>query len=184
MTNFDFSRASYLAGLLRSNVIRELQLKKYDLKYLHRNPSSFTPSLPTSSLQGKYLMFWNDKNKTHESISQFSIKDADQFSRYENFLDQARTLIKPLLDAPLPIPSLFLKKMERRFSLDTIKKLWRNIIKNRKVLLPFIELFLGPASQILDRWFDSEILKTTLATDAVIGALISPKRILKMSQFF
>ncbi len=32
----------------------------------------------------------------------------------------------------------------------------------------------APASHILDRWFDSEILKTTLATDAVIGALCSP----------
>ncbi len=34
--------------------------------------------------------------------------------------------------------------------------------------------YAAPASHILDRWFDSEILKTTLATDAVIGALCSP----------
>jgi hypothetical protein len=27
----------------------------------------------------------------------------------------------------------------------------------------------GPAQHILDRWFESDILKTTLATDAVIG---------------
>lgn len=47
--------------------------------------------------------------------------------------------------------------------------------KNRDVLVPFYELFTAPASHILDRWFESEILKTTLATDAVIGALCSPK---------
>jgi phytoene dehydrogenase-like protein len=41
--------------------------------------------------------------------------------------------------------------------------------KNREVLVPFYELFTAPASHILDRWFDSEILKATLATDAVIG---------------
>jgi hypothetical protein len=41
--------------------------------------------------------------------------------------------------------------------------------------MPFYELFTGPASHILDRWFESEILKTTLATDAVIGANISPR---------
>jgi hypothetical protein len=46
----------------------------------------------------------------------------------------------------------------------------------REVLVPFYELFTGPAQQILDRWFESEILKTTLATDAVIGALLSPRQ--------
>ena len=40
---------------------------------------------------------------------------------------------------------------------------------SRAVLVPFYELFVGPAEQILDRWFESDILKTTLATDAVIG---------------
>jgi len=47
--------------------------------------------------------------------------------------------------------------------------------KHKEVLIPFYELFTGPASHILDRWFESEMLKTTLATDAVIGANISPK---------
>jgi hypothetical protein len=42
--------------------------------------------------------------------------------------------------------------------------------------VPFYELFTGPAQQILDRWFESDILKTTLATDAVIGALVGPKQ--------
>jgi phytoene dehydrogenase-like protein len=66
-----------------------------------------------------------------------------------------------------------------------LKANWRNMnklrevasiaLKNRDVLVPFYELFTAPASHILDRWFESEILKTTLATDAVIGALCSPK---------
>lgn len=32
----------------------------------------------------------------------------------------------------------------------------------------------APAAHILDRWFESDILKTTLATDAVIGSMTSP----------
>ena len=42
-------------------------------------------------------------------------------------------------------------------------------LNSREVLVPFYELFVGPAQHILDRWFESDILKTTLATDAVIG---------------
>jgi phytoene dehydrogenase-like protein len=50
------------------------------------------------------------------------------------------------------------------------------LIRHRKVVLPFYELFTGPAKQILDRYFESEILKATLATDAVIGAMVSPRQ--------
>ena len=32
----------------------------------------------------------------------------------------------------------------------------------------------GAATPILDRWFESEQLKVTLATDAIIGAMASP----------
>ncbi|MCX5723778.1 MAG: NAD(P)/FAD-dependent oxidoreductase, partial [Nitrospirae bacterium] len=36
------------------------------------------------------------------------------------------------------------------------------------------EILTAPARQILDRWFESEELKSTLATDAIIGAMASP----------
>lgn len=35
-----------------------------------------------------------------------------------------------------------------------------------------VKLLTAPAGVILNRWFESEVLKTTLATDAVIGAMI------------
>ena len=41
---FKFSRASYLAGLLRPRIIKELELEKFGFKYLVRDPSSFTPT--------------------------------------------------------------------------------------------------------------------------------------------
>lgn len=42
------------------------------------------------------------------------------------------------------------------------------------MLVPFYELMTAPAAFLLDRWFEHEMLKTTLATDAVIGAMCSP----------
>lgn len=38
----------------------------------------------------------------------------------------------------------------------------------------FYELLTAPASKVLDKWFESEPLKATLATDSVIGAMTSP----------
>ena len=42
-------------------------------------------------------------------------------------------------------------------------------------LLEFYELMTSPASKFLDKWFESEPLKATLATDSVIGAMTSPQ---------
>jgi len=37
-----------------------------------------------------------------------------------------------------------------------------------------VEVLTGPARTVLDRWFESAELKSTLATDAIIGAMASP----------
>jgi len=42
------------------------------------------------------------------------------------------------------------------------------------VCADFLTFLLAPASRVLDGWFSSDILKATLATDAVIGALTGP----------
>ncbi len=172
---FKFSRASYLAGLMRPQIIQELELEKYGFKYLPRNPSSFTPTLNNSSYHGKYLMLGDDENANYDSIAQFSVRDADNFGKYEHFLGQARELIQPLLDSPLPNPMVGNLK-DRLRSMRTIKDLLSIGYQHRDILVDFYELLTGTADHILNRWFESEILKTTLATDAVIGALVSPKQ--------
>lgn len=171
---FKFSRASYLAGLLRPRIIEDLQLHKYGFKYLPRRPSSFTPTRPGSHFGGKYLMLGDNYEADMASISQFSKKDAEAFVRYEDFLGRVREMVSPLLDMPPPNPfeGSFAQKVATVRGLAEVGKLmW----EYRDVLVPFYELFTAPASHILDRYFESEILKTTLATDAVIGASCSPR---------
>lgn len=109
------------------------------------------------------------------SIAKFSPKDARRFAEYEAFLASCRSMVKPLLDGA---PPDFLGKPWRekiqalRTGFSLVKACWRE----RRSLPWFYELFTGNAQQILDRWFESEILKTTLACDAVIGAMLSPKQ--------
>ena len=84
---FKFSRASYLAGLLRPRIIKELQLEKFGFKYLVRDPSSFTPTKQA----GRYLMMGADEQRTLASIAQFSAKDARAYVEYERFLKQVHS---------------------------------------------------------------------------------------------
>ena len=100
---FKFSRASYLAGLLRPQIIKDLNLEQYGFKYLPRDPSSFTPTLPTSAYKGKYLLLGSNEQLNYQSIAQFSIKDAEAYPHYEVFLEKIRDVMQPLLDHPLPM---------------------------------------------------------------------------------
>ena len=95
---------------------------------------------------------------------------------YEKFLGQARDLIEPLLDAGPPNPwDSQAKWSEKKHTFSTLQKLLKVGWKNRENLVPFYELFTAPAAQLLDRWFESEVVRATLATDAVIGAMVGPK---------
>lgn len=172
---FKFSRASYLAGLLRPKIIEELELSKHGFKYLPRSPSSFTPTKLNSVYKGKYLLLGDDAEENWRSIAQFSTRDADAYPKYEEFLGEIREIMQPLLDnAP---PDLTQGRWREKLrTLSTIKDLVTVGYKNREVLVPFYELLTAPAEQILNRWFESDILKTTLATDAVIGALVGPQQ--------
>ena len=98
------------------------------------------------------------------------------YPKYEAFLHQVRELVQPILDyPPMDLISPGNQSQDYFRHLAGLKQLVKVGAKNREVLMPFYELFTAPASHILDRWFESEMLKTTLATDAVIGANISPK---------
>lgn len=41
----------------------------------------------------------------------------------------------------------------------------------QKDLVDFVDLLLSPASKVLNKWFETDVLKATIATDAVIGTM-------------
>lgn len=172
---YKYSRASYLAGLLRPAVIEELELERHGLKYIPRDPSSFTPTLVDGPHGGKSLILGSDEKATHASIAQFSAKDADAYFEYEEFLSEARALVSPLLDAAPPDPTSG-RASERARTARVMADIASACFRHRGALIPFYELFTAPADRILNRWFESDLLKATLACDAVIGALTSPSQ--------
>ncbi|GLJ29666.1 hypothetical protein SUGI_0584980 [Cryptomeria japonica] len=168
---FKFSRGSYLQSLLRPCVIRELDLERHGLKLLARNPSSFTPAL-----DGNYLLLGPDAVLNHTEISKFSKRDAEAYSRYEQQLEKFSDFMDSLLDISPPEVTNQMSAMGRK--MDKLQRLafWARLMQKsislgQKDMIEFINLLLAPASKVLNEWFESEILKATLATDAVIGAM-------------
>ena len=81
--DFKFSRFSYLAGLLRPDIVDDLGLEYVSIP---RNPSSFTPT----QTPGRYLMLSSDAASNRESIAQFSTRDAERYDEYEEMLAGCR----------------------------------------------------------------------------------------------
>ncbi len=158
------STAAYVSSLLRPQVIKELELTRYGFEMLPRSPSSFTP-FP----DGRSLLMGPDRALTHAEISKFSPRDAEALPEYEATLLRVAEFIEPLLDETPPDP--FSNRLGDLWRLAKIGWRFRKLGKDAAGA---VEILTGAARPILDRWFESEQLKVTLATDAIIGAFASP----------
>jgi phytoene dehydrogenase-like protein len=162
---YRISRAAYVAGLLRPAVVRELGLEARGLRLIERRPaSSFTP-LP----DGRGLLLGADPQASAASIRAFSARDAEAFPRYEAFLGRAARAFEELLDVPPPDPAQLAWR-----DLPPLLRLGRRLLASRRELPRLAALLLGPARPALEEWFESEPLRGTLATDALIGACAGP----------
>ena len=163
---YQVSTAAYVNSLLRPEIIRDLDLKKYGFEMLPRSPSSFTP-FP----DGRYLMMGPDRDMTHREIAKFSANDAENYPKYEAMLTRVADFLEPLLTQTPPDPFGGLRDL---WTLATTGLKFRKL--GRQVATEAIEILTGAAGPILDRWFESDQLKATIATDAVIGAFAPPSQ--------
>src|SRR3954470_19496318 len=161
---FKVSTAAYVNSLLRPEIIRDLELKRHGFKMLPRNPSSFTP-FP----DGRSLMLGPNKAMTRQEIAKFSAKDAEALPKYEQMLERVASFLEPTLIQTPPNPWSF-----RPGNLLHLARLGMGFARLGTDGQKAIEILTGAATPILDRWFESEQLKVTLATDAIIGAMASP----------
>jgi phytoene dehydrogenase-like protein len=158
------STAAYVNSLFRPQIIRDLDLKSHGFEMIPRSPSSFTP-FP----DGRFLMMGPDAAMTKREIAKFSTRDADAYPLYEAMLTKVADFLEPLLEQVPPDPFGGLGDLWQTGQLGLkFRKLGRAVASDA------IEILTGAATTILDRWFESDQLKATIATDAVIGAFAPP----------
>ncbi|XP_040999626.1 pyridine nucleotide-disulfide oxidoreductase domain-containing protein 2-like isoform X1 [Juglans microcarpa x Juglans regia] len=171
---FKFSRCSYLLSLLRPSIIKELELVRHGLKLLKPISQSFTPCL-----DGRYLLLGPDDEQNYLEMLKFSKRDADAYPRYETQLQKFSKFMDFLLDSQTP------ETLQRDSSLndwlrDKLHKsvFWTHCLKHvlslgQKDMVDFLDLLLSPTSKVLNKWFESDVVKATLAADAMIGSMAS-----------
>ncbi len=148
-----FSRLAYSAGLLRPEIIRDLELAKFGYEAHPFDPQFFLP-FPN----GDSLLLWNDNEKNHKEIARFSKKDADNYPKYVQFWTEVMELIEAMvLEAPPPLPDLI--GMFRGAEAEELAK----------------RILLQSAAELLDEFFESEEVKAMLATATTIGLPAGPR---------
>jgi phytoene dehydrogenase-like protein len=135
------SVASYLVSLLKDEIVRDLDLRRFGYFVYPKDPPFFTP-FP----DGRHLFLWQDEARTVEEIARFSRRDAEAFPRYDEHLEHLAQTMDAMLLGAAP---------EDVSALD--------------------EVLDCSAEEFLDRWFESDEIKVTLATDGVIGANGGPR---------
>ena len=164
------STASYVVSLLLPKIEERMELKRHGYKVLARNPSSFTPLE-----DGRYLLLGPDEERNRSEIAKFSEKDAEAYPRYNRLLEQIAECLEPVLDKTppdlLPLPtdwrSIPLSKKFR--DAKTGYSIFQALKSLGSDMPEAIEVLTGAARPILERWFESDVLISTLATDAIIG---------------
>ena len=143
---------------LRPEIVRDLELARHGYQLLPRNPSSFTP-FP----DGRSLLMGPDPELNHREVSKFSVRDAERLPAYEAMLERIAVAIEPtILETPA---DPFSRRPGDLFRLARMG--WR-FLRLGKDGPRALEILTAPARTILDRWFESDQLKSALATDAII----------------
>ena len=159
------STYSYVMSLMPAFLIEELQLARHGYQVTPFGP--YYQAFP----DGRSIkIYGDDAKKTYESIAQFSVKDAEALPAYEAWLHGVTEVVGPLLhQVPPNVGSLTLGDL-----LTQSKAAWTMRQLGTRGVADATRLFTMSLSELLDRWFESEQMKTIMMVDGLIGQWSGP----------
>jgi len=157
---YKVSTLSYLCSLLQPQIIRDLELPRYGYHIYPKDPSFFT-AFP----DGRHIFFYQEMRKTVEQLARFSPRDAAYYPQYEEELARLAEWVETLLmETP---PNIVKRRFEDLLSLGKFGL--RSLKLGDEGLVRMVKVMTQSARDFLDERFESNEIKTTLATDGVIG---------------
>jgi beta-carotene ketolase (CrtO type) len=134
-------------------VVEELELTKYGLEYLFCDPVVFCPHP-----DGKYFLAHKSVEKTCAEIARYSERDAQKYGEFIDFWQRLTKGITPVFNAP---PKSILD-IAGNYGLQNIQNLLSTLGGVDKTL-DLIRTMLTSPEDLLQEWFDTEIVKAPLA---------------------
>jgi phytoene dehydrogenase-like protein len=159
---FRFSVASYVVSLLRPEIIRDFDLPRHGLEILPLD-GTFTP-MPS----GDYLWRVNDHAKTRREIARHSRFDAEAYDEYGKAMVEMARFVKPILNMTPPDPmSLSPRELMKLLFLGNRFRGLSDVDRYNQ-----LQLMTMSAVDFLDQWFETDVLKATMAASGIIGTFL------------
>lgn len=161
------STTSYIASMLRPEVIRDLSLGRHGLRMVPCEPGLQVP-FP----DGRILPWWSSTERTVAEIERISPRDARAFASLDASLKRlARSLQPYFLERP---PDVHVRGLRRLAELARLGRRLRGITGEEVGRL--VRLMAGSLRELVDRQFESEHVKTLLVANNVYGMHGAPSR--------
>lgn len=163
---FKYSSGAHLSGSFSRRIIDDLELAKHGLEILPLNPLLFAP-LP----EGNCLIIPRDPAKIAAEIGRFSKSDASKIAAFVALSKRLTDALRLLMSAPMPDGAA-----RRKIELTAFVKLgWKLQRLGQAHLQEFLRILPMSIADFLNEWFETEILKASLAAAGLLGTFVGPR---------
>jgi phytoene dehydrogenase-like protein len=154
------STTSYIASMLRPEVISELRLADYGLRMIPCDPAIQVP-FP----DGHVVPWWADRERAREEFAKISAKDAARFVQVDDQLKKLARYLQPFfLEPPPEIDTSSLKGWT---DLLRAGKRFRGI--SNQEIAQLVSFLTGSLGEFLDQNYESDKIKTMFLANNVYG---------------
>jgi phytoene dehydrogenase-like protein len=162
---FKVTTLSYVMSLMPDTIMRDLRLDEHGYRGIPVGPY-FVP-FP----DGRCIVQSDDAKADHAEFAKFSKRDADALGRWEAWIGGLADVLGPLLmTTPPKVGSRSLRDLGEQLGLA-----WRYRGLGVRGVADITRLMTMSIVDILDRFFESEQVKTVMALNGLIGTWGGPR---------
>ena len=162
---FTYSNCSYVCSLLRTEIMRDLELPRHGLQIIPYEGGC------TLMSNGEHLALYDNHDALRREIARHSAHDAEAYERYVRDMLRHCRFIKPLLLRTPPDPISF-----RPRDLQELLFLGRHFHKLGEArMYDTLRFFTMSCADMLAEYFESEIVQAHLAGSSIIGTALGPR---------
>ncbi|MEW6241304.1 MAG: NAD(P)/FAD-dependent oxidoreductase [Chloroflexota bacterium] len=153
----------FTGGNLRPDIIKDLKLPLPTVKE--------KPALVSLQLDGSHLVLDADPAKADESIKRFSEKDATRWPEFVRFMNKAAYILDVAYSTIMPrLP----KNMSISEGYGLLELGLELRLAGRKDMLNFIRALPMAAQELVEEYFESEVVKAAIASVAIHASTLGP----------
>ncbi|HET6715351.1 MAG TPA: NAD(P)/FAD-dependent oxidoreductase, partial [Actinomycetota bacterium] len=162
---FKVTTLSYVMSLMPDTILRDLQLERHGYKATPVGPY-FLPFPDGRCI----VQYDDDARKNYESFAQFSKRDADAIERWDSWIGGLAEVLGPLMMTTPPK----LGSLKPSDLTEQLRLAWRFRGLDVRGLADVTQLMTMSVVDLLDRFFESDQVKTVMALNGLIGTWAGP----------